>query len=49
VNAGLAHNQYGFESHKGYGSAVKHTEAIAQFGGITRLHRFSFAPLKNRQ
>ena len=46
-NAGLVHNKYGFESHKGYGSATKHTEAIASHGGVTRLHRFSFAPLKN--
>jgi ribonuclease HII len=47
VNAGFVHHHYGFESHKGYGSAVKHTKAITQFGGIMRLHRFSFAPLKN--
>jgi ribonuclease HII len=49
VNAGLIHAGYDFESHKGYGSAVRHTEAILKFGGIARLHRFSFAPLKNSQ
>lgn len=46
VNAGLAHPVYGFESHKGYGSAAKHNHAIEHYGGIVRLHRFSFAPLK---
>jgi ribonuclease HII len=48
VNAGLVHPAYGLERHKGYGSAVKHSAAIAGFGGITRLHRFSFEPLKNK-
>ena len=48
VNAGLVYPQFGFESHKGYGSAMKHTDAILQFGGVARLHRFSFAPLKDR-
>jgi ribonuclease HII len=46
VNAGLVHPVYGFESHKGYGSAAKHNHAIEHYGGIVRLHRFSFAPLK---
>ncbi len=46
VNAGLVHPAYGFESHKGYGSAAKHNHAIEHYGGIMRLHRFSFAPLK---
>jgi ribonuclease HII len=49
MNAGLTHPLYGFESHKGYGSAAKHTAAISQHGGVVRLHRFSFAPLKNCQ
>ena len=47
VNAGLVHQHYGFESHKGYGSATRHTDAIIAHGGVARLHRFSFAPLKN--
>lgn len=49
ANAGLAHPVYGFESHKGYGSAVRHTDAISEHGGLARLHRFSFAPLKNKK
>jgi ribonuclease HII len=49
VNAGLEHPDYGFESHKGYGSAVRHTDAISKNGGVVRLHRFSFAPLKNKK
>jgi ribonuclease HII len=48
INAGLVHIDYGFGNHKGYGSAVKHTNAIANYGGIQRLHRFSFAPLKQK-
>ncbi len=47
VNAGLVHPNYGFEKHKGYGSALRHTDAIFEFGGVPRLHRFTFAPLKN--
>jgi ribonuclease HII len=49
ANAGKVHSHYGFESHKGYGSSLRHTDAIVQFGGVARLHRFSFAPLKNKQ
>lgn len=49
VNAALAHPNYGFESHKGYGSAVRHTGAIEKHGGVPRFHRFSFAPLKNKK
>jgi ribonuclease HII len=44
--AGEVHAQYGFERHKGYGGAEQHRSAIAAFGGVDRLHRFSFAPLK---
>jgi ribonuclease HII len=36
--------EYGFESHKGYGTK-KHTEAIAQWGSILGIHRMTF--LKN--
>ena len=43
--AGARWPGWGFESHKGYGSA-RHLGAIGQNGGIARLHRFSFAPLK---
>jgi ribonuclease HII len=44
--AGDAHPAYGFAAHKGYGSSRHHVEAIAAQGGVSRLHRFSFAPLK---
>ena len=37
--------QYGFESHKGYGTA-RHLAAIRAHGGCS-LHRMSFAPLKS--
>lgn len=37
--------RYGFESHKGYGSAV-HRSAITRHGASARLHRMTFAPLK---
>lgn len=40
------HPQYGFASHKGYGSARVHQEAIAAHGGATRVHRMSFAPFR---
>lgn len=36
---------YGFASHKGYGSAA-HRTAIGTHGGMPRIHRWSFAPLK---
>jgi ribonuclease HII len=38
--------QYGFLSHKGYGTAL-HIKAIEEFGP-TPIHRMSFAPLKKR-
>jgi ribonuclease HII len=36
---------YGFISNQGYGSAA-HMAAIAGHGPAPRLHRFSFAPIK---
>lgn len=39
------HADYGMDSHKGYG-AKAHRDAITRFGGVIRLHRFTFAPLK---
>lgn len=39
--------RYGFESHMGYGSP-RHRTAIADHGPSTRLHRMSFAPLKQK-
>ncbi|HEY5040577.1 MAG TPA: ribonuclease HII [Verrucomicrobiae bacterium] len=39
--------EYGFDQHKGYGTA-KHLAAIAQFGACT-IHRRSFAPMKQSE
>ncbi len=36
---------YGFSSHKGYGSLL-HRTAIQEHGPVERLHRFSFAPIR---
>ena len=46
VRAGLAFPGYGMEQHSGYGTA-SHRAAIERLGGVPRLHRFTFAPLKN--
>lgn len=40
-----AHPAYRLSGHKGYGSA-HHRQMIARHGGVRRLHRFSFRPLK---
>jgi ribonuclease HII len=37
---------YGFAQHKGYGTIVH--QAALETLGITRMHRLSFAPIKNR-
>jgi len=37
---------YGFDKHVGYGTK-KHLLALENYGKITKLHRFSFAPIKN--
>lgn len=37
---------YGLGRHKGYASQA-HRDAIATYGGVARIHRFSFAPLKH--
>ena len=39
--------EYGFDAHKGYGTA-KHLAAIVQFGACA-IHRRSFAPLKVKE
>ncbi|MCC0029847.1 MAG: ribonuclease HII [Brucellaceae bacterium] len=41
-----ANPAYGFGGHKGYGSAA-HRDAIAAHGGMARIHRYSFSPLKS--
>jgi ribonuclease HII len=38
---------YGFEQHKGYGTAA-HRSAIRKEGAVPRMHRFSFAPLRQK-
>jgi ribonuclease HII len=43
--AALLYPQYGFESHKGYGSAA-HMEALAKYGPCP-IHRTSFSPVSD--
>ncbi len=45
--AAIAHPVYAFHAHAGYGTAL-HRSAIGTHGGVRRLHRFTFAPLRNR-
>ncbi|MGH6760409.1 MAG: ribonuclease HII [Phyllobacterium sp.] len=45
--AATAHPAYGWEKHAGYGTAA-HRKAMEIHGPVERIHRFSFAPLKNR-
>lgn len=45
VELGRTHPDYGLEAHKGYGSA-SHRQKLASNGGLARVHRFSFKPLK---
>jgi ribonuclease HII len=46
VELGKLHPQYGFETHKGYGTAT-HQKAILTHGVLPNVHRTSFAPIKN--
>ncbi len=39
------HPAYGFSAHAGY-ATKRHRDAIAIHGGVARIHRFSFAPLR---
>jgi ribonuclease HII len=45
--AGVVHPEYGFEAHAGYGTA-RHMQALAKHGPVARLHRFTFAPIRER-
>lgn len=38
--------EYGFDAHKGYGTAV-HTDALARYGPCS-IHRYSFSPVRDR-
>ena len=46
IALGYVHEAYGFASHKGYGSAKAHQQAIRGNGGVRRVHRMSFAPFR---
>lgn len=37
--------RYGFGNHAGYGTKA-HTDAISAHGPVTRIHRFTFAPIR---
>lgn len=45
--AGAVYPAYGLGKHAGYGTAA-HRGAIEQQGPVAGLHRYSFAPIKNR-
>lgn len=42
---GAEHQAYGLEKHMGYGSA-HHREMVGENGGVKRVHRYSFRPLR---
>ena len=44
---GPHHPPYGLEKHMGYGCKT-HRDAIGSHGGVRRVHRFTFSPLKPR-
>jgi hypothetical protein len=44
---GLAHPEYGFEKHKGYGTSF-HSERLRAYGPCIH-HRYSFAPVRDCQ
>ncbi|MAS14842.1 MAG: ribonuclease HII [Nitratireductor sp.] len=46
MRAGGVTPAYGFEAHMGYGTK-RHRTAITQHGAVSRLHRMSFAPLRD--
>lgn len=38
------HPEYGFRNHKGYGTP-EHLNALKEHGALSKIHRFSFAPV----
>lgn len=46
ILAASQHPHYGFEKHAGY-ATVTHRQAIEGHGPVKKLHRYSFAPIKN--
>lgn len=45
VKLGSKYPQYGFGAHVGYGTK-KHRDAIAEYGPIENVHRYSFKPIR---
>ncbi|MEX0344853.1 MAG: ribonuclease HII [Rhizobiaceae bacterium] len=43
--ADAVYPEFGLQNNAGYGTAA-HREAIEQFGGVERFHRFSFSPFR---
>ncbi|WP_455474423.1 ribonuclease HII [Bartonella sp. B30(2025)] len=46
--AGTVYKEYGFEKNVGY-ATLAHRTALDKYGPIVGLHRYSFAPLKERK
>ncbi|WP_292899727.1 ribonuclease HII [Nitratireductor sp.] len=46
MRAGGVAPAYGFEAHMGYGTK-RHRSALTEHGAVSRLHRMSFAPLRD--
>ncbi|EJF85792.1 ribonuclease HII [Candidatus Bartonella washoeensis] len=46
-NAGQVYKGYGLEKHVGY-ATLAHRLALAKYGPVVGLHRYSFSPLKER-
>lgn len=44
---GVVHPHYGMEKHAGYATLI-HRHAILQYGPVPKLHRYSFAPIKDK-
>ena len=44
----LKYPQYNLDKNKGYGTKT-HLEALEKYGPIPKFHRFTYAPIKNRQ
>ena len=44
----LKYPQYNLDKNKGYGTKT-HLKALEKFGPIPNFHRFTYAPIKNRQ
>lgn len=44
----LKYPQYNLDKNKGYGTKT-HLDALEKYGPIPKFHRFTYAPIKNRQ